>query len=29
MVAHNDEIYLDFLGLSRERYERLKTARVI
>ncbi len=26
---HNDEIYLDFLGLSRERYERLKTARVI
>ena len=26
---HNDEIYLDFLGLSRERYEQLKTARVI
>ncbi len=26
---HNDEIYLDFLGMPRERYERLKAARVI
>ena len=26
---HNDEIYVDFLGMSRERYERLKAARVI
>ena len=26
---HNDEIFLDFLGLPRERYERLKAARVI
>jgi len=26
---HNDEIYLDFLGLPRERYETLKNARVI
>jgi formyl-CoA transferase len=26
---HNDEFYLDFLGLPRERYERLKAARVI
>lgn len=26
---HNDEIYLDFLGMPRERYDRLKAARVI
>jgi formyl-CoA transferase len=26
---HNDEIYLDFLGLPRARYEALKAARVI
>jgi formyl-CoA transferase len=26
---HNDEIYVDFLGMPRERYERLKAARVI
>jgi len=26
---HNDEIYLDFLGMPRERYERLRAARVI
>ena len=26
---HNDEIYLDFLGMPRERYERLKAASVI
>jgi formyl-CoA transferase len=26
---HNDEIYLDFLGMPRERYERLQAARVI
>jgi formyl-CoA transferase len=27
--AHNDEIYLDLLDIPRERYDRLKTARVI
>lgn len=26
---HNDEIYLEFLGMPRERYERLKAAKVI
>jgi formyl-CoA transferase len=26
---HNDEIYLEFLGMPRERYEALKSARVI
>ncbi|MFZ2507138.1 MAG: CaiB/BaiF CoA-transferase family protein [Steroidobacteraceae bacterium] len=26
---HNDAIYLEFLGMPRERYERLKTAKVI
>jgi formyl-CoA transferase len=26
---HNDEIYVDFLGMPRERYERLKAERVI
>jgi formyl-CoA transferase len=26
---HNDEIYVDFLGMPRERYQRLKAARVI
>ena len=26
---HNDEVYLDFLGMPRERYERLQAARII
>ena len=26
---HNDEVYLDFLGMPRDRYEKLKSARVI
>ena len=26
---HNDEVYLEFLGMPRERYERLKAAKVI
>lgn len=26
---HNDEVYLEFLGMPRERYERLKSARII
>jgi hypothetical protein len=29
MGQHNDEVYLQLLGISRERYEELKAGKVI